>query len=148
MIDPANMAGVRHPAQDAWVECCGERYLVRRTLDLLRRLEQIAGPAWPLSLRLRRAEITQDDLALLFEASLRDEPGAPSRADIRGWLFEQGTHKPALAMAGVVASLSIGNAALRALHGADAPAASVDGEGGDETDPTPAVPPTAARTGR
>ena len=134
---------VRHPAHDAELPACGEMFRVRRTLALTRHMEQIAGALWPLSMRLKRAEITQADLTLLYEAALRGEDGAPKRSDLALWIHEQGTHKPALMLAGLVASLVMGNDALRALHGADVPAEGSAADVGEDGDG--ARPPSAAR---
>ncbi len=91
---------------------CGEVYSVRRSPELTRNMERLAGPLRPLSMRLRRAEISQSDLAILIETAV--QPGGPSRADVMAWLYEAGTHKPAAEMAILCASLVIGRAGLLA----------------------------------
>ena len=73
-------------------------------------MERLAGPLWPLSMRLRRAEISQSDPAILIETAV--QPGAPSRSDVILWLHEAGTHKPAAEMAILCASLVMGRAGI------------------------------------
>lgn len=98
-------------AYDLQVECCGETFHVRRTLDLARRVEQTMGPIYTLVLKLRTMGLTIDERATLLCALLKDERHAPTMPQVREWLFLNGmTTGPALAAE--VLTLIAGNEAV------------------------------------
>lgn len=99
-------------AYDLPVKCCGETFHVRRTLDLLRRVEQAFGPVYQLSFKLRTSAITTEELASLLYTLLKDERDAPKPTQIREWLFAAGVPHVAAALAPEVLTLIAGNDAV------------------------------------
>jgi hypothetical protein len=99
-------------AYDLKVPCCGETLYVRRSNELARRIEQAAGPIYPLCLRLRTIAVTSEEVAGLIHALVKDERGAPGIAAIRDWLYDAGLPRIAPALAGEVLTLISGNDAV------------------------------------
>lgn len=97
---------------DLPVPCCGETYRVRRTLELALHVEQQFGPIFPLSRRLRVMEVGLEELALLVRTLVKDEPDAPSKNEIRAWLYQHGGARLGPLLAGEVLTLIAGNEAV------------------------------------
>lgn len=105
------------PAYDLEFRCCGETYLVRRSLDLAKRVEQRFGPIATLCQRLATADIRQADLATLYLTLLDGDRDAPVRRHIEQWLFnDAGTHGPATELYGQVMSLIMSAEMLARAH--------------------------------
>lgn len=104
---------------DLVFECCGERWFVKRSMALLKRLEQAFGPIDPLSRRLDSGHVTSIELVLAYHLLLHGEAHAPSRQDIEAWIGEQGIHKPSRAISGQVFSLIMGNEELARMAAAE-----------------------------
>lgn len=104
---------------DLVFDCAGTRWLVKRSMTLLKRIEQAFGPVDPFSRRLDAGHVTSTELALAYHLLLHGEMDGPSRKDIEAWIGEQGIHKPAKAISGQIFSLVMGNEELRALASAE-----------------------------
>jgi hypothetical protein len=117
-------------AYDLKVPCCGETLHVRRSNELARRIEQAAGPIYPLSLKLRTLAVTSEEVAGLIHALVKDVRGAPGIAAIRAWLYDVGLPKVAPELSGEVLTLISGNDAV-AKYQAAAEASSAEARGED-----------------
>lgn len=133
------------PEHDAEIEVCGEVYLVRRTHDLLRRIEQRFGALLPLAGRVERMDVRQAELALIFEEVMRGNPEAPPRAGIERWIWDEGTPKVVKGLARLLYELPIGNRTLRLLEDEKRIAAAEQREREESVRPTaPALAPDRA----
>lgn len=97
------------PHYDLEFGLCGERHVVRRTMDLVKRVEQRFGAIHPLCQRLNAYGATQAEMVLLFLTLLEGDADCPSRYEIERWLYAIGTHGPAKELAGQVFSLVLGH---------------------------------------
>jgi hypothetical protein len=75
-------------------ECsiCGRVFFIERTLDLARRVESVAGSLDLLARKIDAGQATFTDLARVYAALLRDQPDAPTAADLDAWLFARGVY--------------------------------------------------------
>lgn len=103
----------RPPELDAEIRVAGEVYYFRRSLGLLRRVEQRFGPVYPMAERCERFDVTVVQLSGLLDEMTRGAEGRASRADVERWLFDEGIAFTARAVAKVLYELAVGNAKLR-----------------------------------
>jgi len=71
-------------------EVCGRRVSAPRSLDVLKRVESELGALMPFLRRLDLAAVVTSELAVAYEAVLRDQPGAPRLSELDDWLDERG----------------------------------------------------------
>ncbi len=95
-------------AHAARIDVCGKSWRVRRELELALRLEERFGALGPLLARLRAGDVPIAGLADLLEEILAGQDGAPVAAELRAWVFEQGSLTAIDACLAVVASLFVG----------------------------------------
>lgn len=120
---------------DLEIAVAGETFTLRRSHQLMRRLEQVAGPLGKLAQRLSDGDITQSDLARVYRVLIEDEPVGPSPAAIDAWLFATGTAVAARAIALDVMSLTAGNSVLRMMLADEQRHAARNGIAPEEPDP-------------
>jgi hypothetical protein len=104
------------PDYDAEIDICGETFLVRRSHDLLRRLESRFGPLLHLAGRVERLGVTQSELALIYEEISKGDPERPGRLDIERWIWDEGTPKLCPPLRKLLWELPLGNRTLRQLE--------------------------------
>lgn len=104
---------------DLIFDCCEERWIVKRSMACLKRLEQAFGPIDPFARRLEKGHVTSGELSLAYHLLLHGEQDAPSRKDIEAWIGARGIHKPAAAISAQIFSLIIGNDDLAKLAAAE-----------------------------
>lgn len=133
-----------NPEHDAEISVCGEVYLIRRTHELLRRMESVFGPLIPLANRVETLNVRQSEIALIYGELVRGDRTAPSRADLERWIWEEGTPKTAKPLVRLLLELPIGNATLRAIEEEKRMAAAEQAEARERARPTePAATPAA-----
>lgn len=103
----------RPPELDAELSVCGEVFFFRRSLGLMRRLEQRFGALFPLGQRLERFQVTISELSGIVEEVIRGADG-PKRWEIEHWLFRDGVHATSKALALVMYEMTVGHDKLRA----------------------------------
>lgn len=102
-------------AYEIALDVAGRTYLVRRSFDLIRRIEARFGALDPFARRLELAAVTQMEIIDLHLIMLSGQIGAPSRGDLAEWVFASGTHRPARAVSAEMLHLIMGNDILRAM---------------------------------
>ena len=95
---------------DIEIEVCKRRYVLRRSNDLLRRVEGAVGAVYPFAQRLEQRGCTSSEIARLYLAIPRDLENCPSGAEIDAWVFETGLAHARLAM--FLVTLTIGSEEL------------------------------------
>jgi hypothetical protein len=106
----------RPPQYDAEISVCGDVVFMRRSLGLLRRIEQRFGPLPTLFRALETADVTQSTIAGLYEELVRGADDAPRLPEIQSWIYAEGSFKTAKALAQIVGELAVGSAQLRAYE--------------------------------
>jgi hypothetical protein len=89
--DQARVAALKRSIERLSIEVNGVSFDVERGLNVARRVEAIFGPLVRLMARLERADVTNRDLARLYQALLADAPNAPSFKQLQDWLDERGS---------------------------------------------------------
>lgn len=77
-------------ARGATLVVCGREYAFDRSLDMLRRAEGAIGAVAPFAQRLDARAARSDEIARVYNAFLRDVPGAPMQEEVAAWVFERG----------------------------------------------------------
>lgn len=75
---------------DAEFEICGRVYEFPRSLAMLRRAEKTIGPVVPFAVRLDQRAVAVDEVARVYAAFVREQPGAPTQEEIAVWVFSRG----------------------------------------------------------
>ena len=75
---------------DAEFEICGRVYEFPRSLAMLRRAEKAIGPVVPFAVKLDQRAVLVDDVARVYAAFVREQPGAPTQEEIAAWVFARG----------------------------------------------------------
>lgn len=104
--------GIGHPAHDVPVRVGTTEHYIRRTFDLMRRLEAGFGPLGALQARLWARNITADDLVKLYMLVLEDErfkDVLPQRQEVIDHVWQVGILRAVEPMSLVVSCLFIGN---------------------------------------
>lgn len=110
------MTVARPVEYDAEIEICDSVVFFRRSMGLLRRLEQRFGPLPTLFRALEATDVTQQTLIGLYEELQRGADPSPSVAEIAAWVWDQGSYKCARSLARVVGELTVGATQLRAYE--------------------------------
>ena len=131
------------PAEyDAQLDVCGEIYFLRRTMAMLRRVEQRFGPLTTLFRALEASNATQSTICDLYLELIRGADDMPDKAKVAAWVYEQGSWACCRALALFVANMAVGSAQLRALE--DRKMAAVEESGANPTQPRRGQRETAA----
>lgn len=126
---------------DAEVTVCGDVVFLRRSMALMRRLEQRFGPLPTLFRSLNAADVTQQMLTGIYEELVRGMDGAPSVPTIAAWVWEEGSYRCATDLARLIGELTVGARQLRAYE--DKRMAEAEEAGQNPTRPaSPATPET------
>lgn len=96
-------------AHDTRLEIGGDVYWVRRTFDLIRRIEQSFGPLAELDTRLRKASLPVDDIARLYGIVLRDQASRPEPDAVAEHIAEAGIMEACTELDILVGSLFAGH---------------------------------------
>lgn len=70
----------------------GDQFYVRRSFDLMKRLEQAFGPLHAIDQKLRALGFASTDLAKLYRIALEELPDRPGSAEIETHIFEAGVN--------------------------------------------------------
>lgn len=124
-------SGAPRPELDAEIEVCGEVYFFRRSLGLMRRIEQRFGAVYALAKRLDEFGATTSELSGIIDEVTRGADDRPSRADVERWLFRVGILGISRSLAKVLYEMTLGSDKLAAA--ADARRLANE----DTADPTP-----------
>ena len=92
---------------------CEVEVSLDRSLENLRRVESVVGPAALFAARLDARGATQTDIVRVYRALLRGVPDAPSERDVESWVFKVGSRHPDLAI--FVYSLTLSSDELDAV---------------------------------
>lgn len=118
------------------------RFRVRRSFDLMRRIEEAFGPMRRLEQALRREEVTAADLQRLYLVVLADQgQNTPSEGAVAHHIEVSGIIGASDIMAEVLAALYLGTSRWQKLLEREA---ALDAEGGDDA---PARPPETTSPG-
>jgi len=85
----SNTADLAYPHE---THICGRPFFIERTLDLARRVESVAGSLDLLARKIDAGQATFTELARVYAALLRDQPEAPTAAELDAWLFARGVY--------------------------------------------------------
>ena len=129
---------------DLAFDCCGERWFVKRSMSLLKRIEQALGAVGPLSMRLENGQATLADVTNVYHLLLCDVSSAPARKEIEAWLFDAGLLVPSRSIAVQVYSLIVGNEALARIAAGEEQRARRKAEDRDGSPFAPTEPATSA----
>lgn len=89
--------------------CCGDPHVVANTMARLEVLEKRLGPAYTLSKRLQSMDVTQAELATVYETLLQGERDAPPLSAIKTWIAKAGTPLAAVPLCDVVLAMVVGD---------------------------------------
>ncbi len=104
--------GLEHPAHDVPVRVGDVEHYVRRSFDLMRRLEAGFGPLHNLQNRLWAYNITADELVKLYCLALEDQrfkDVLPDRKEVMAHIWKIGVQRACAPMAMLVSCLFVGN---------------------------------------
>lgn len=113
MLD--EMAKAASPAYDAELEICGETQMIKRSLGLMKRLEQRLGALTVFAARVERFAVAQAELAVVYQELLRGGPPGqmPERHAIEAWIYARGTHACCRDLVRLLYELTVGSDRLR-----------------------------------
>lgn len=103
----------RPPELDSELTVCGDVYFLRRSLGLMRRIEQRFGALAVLADKADRFALTLSELSGIIEECIRGAEGRPTRADIERWLFDAGIHAISRGVAKLLFEMTLGSDKLR-----------------------------------
>lgn len=107
-----------NPALDAVIEVDGDSITVRRSHDLMRRIESRFGPIWPLQNRIAANQATMDDVAALYELVLAGTGRPMRRSDLVEWVWRSGVARASAGIVPLLTELYVGNDRLAELMAA------------------------------
>lgn len=132
------MPDSRPPEYDAEVIVCGDVVFFRRTMALLRRIEQRFGGSAALYRQLDAGAVTIRQMTGIYEELVRGMDGGPSVAEIEAWVFARGVFETGKALQKVIGELAVGSDAMRAYE--DRRMAEAEDAGRDPTLPAGRIP--------
>lgn len=106
------------PALDAILEVDADSVIVRRSHDLMRRIESKFGPIWPLQNRIAANQATLDEIAVLYELALAGTARPMRRADLVEWIWRAGVARASAGIVPLLTELYVGNDRLAELMAA------------------------------
>lgn len=122
-------------AHDTRLEIGGDLYWVRRDFDLIRRIEQAFGALAALEGRLRRFDLTADEIMRLLKICLKAQASRPPDEDIQEHILDEGVPNCCEQLALVVLHLFSGHKRTIAWLEAEAKATEEDGAAADPNPP-------------
>lgn len=124
-------------AHDTQITVDGDVYFVRRDFDLIRRIEQAFGPLADLDRRLRRHELTAEDLVRLYGIVLKAQVSRPPVEILETHVMDEGIQAASEPLTRIVLTLFAGHKLAVAWLEAEAKA-KADEDGQSENPQLPA----------